>query len=82
MSIKGLTNYLSVHGLNTSGRKGELVARAFAAFESKMNVIAPSEEQKLKLESDHQEMPSKHCDESDIKITISTQAYLYLNVFL
>ena len=58
--IKDLTNYLSVRGLNTSGRKVELVARAFAAFELKMNIIASSEEQKLKLESDYQEMLSKH----------------------
>ena len=40
-----LTNYLSVRGLNTSARKVELVARAFAAFELKMNIIASSEEQ-------------------------------------
>ena len=60
LSIKDLTNYLSVRGLNTSGRKVELVARAFAAFELKMNIIASSEEQKLKLESDYQEMLSKH----------------------
>ena len=33
LSIKGLTNYLSVRDLNTSGRKVELVARAFPALE-------------------------------------------------
>ena len=33
LSIKDLTNYLSVHGLNISGRKVELVPRAFPAFE-------------------------------------------------
>ena len=60
LSIKDLTNYLSVRGLNTSGRKVELVARAFAAFELKMKIIASSEEQKLKLESDYLEMLSKH----------------------
>ena len=43
LSIKDLTNYLSVPGLNTSGRKVELVARAIAAFELKMNIIASSE---------------------------------------
>ena len=58
--IKDPTNYLSVHGLNTSGRKVELVARAFSAFELKMNIIASSEEQKLILESDYLEMLSKH----------------------
>ena len=51
---------MSVHGLNTSSRKVELVARVFAAFELKMNIIASSEEQKLRLESDCQEMLSKH----------------------
>ena len=44
LSIKDLKNYLSVHGLNTSGRKVELVAMAVAAFELKMNIIASSEE--------------------------------------
>ena len=53
LSIKDLTNYLSVRGLNTSGKKVELVARTFAAFELKMNIIASSEEKKLKLECDY-----------------------------
>ena len=44
LCIKDLTNYLSVSGLNTSGRKVELVARAFPAFALKMNIIASSEE--------------------------------------
>ena len=44
LPIKDWTNYLSVRGLNTSGRKVELVATAFLAFELKMNVIASSEE--------------------------------------
>ena len=60
MSIKDLTNYLSVRGLNTSGGIVELVARAIAAFELKMNIIVSSEKQRLKLESDYQEMLSKH----------------------
>ena len=60
IQIKDLTNYLSVRDLNTSGRKVELVARAFAAFGLKTNIIASSEDQKLKLESDYQEMFSKH----------------------
>ena len=44
LSIKNSTNYLSVRGLNTSGRNVELEARAFPAFELKMNIIASSEE--------------------------------------
>ena len=43
LCIKDLTNYLSVSGLNTSGRKVELVARAFPAFELKMNMIGSSD---------------------------------------
>ena len=43
LCIKDLTNYLSVSGLNTSGRKVELVARAFPAFELKMNLIGSSD---------------------------------------
>ena len=46
LSIKDLTNYMLVCGLNNSGRKVELVARVFVTFESKTNIIAPSEEQK------------------------------------
>ena len=58
--IKGFTNYLSLRGLNTSGRKVELVARAFVAFQLIMNIIGFSEEQKLKLERYYQEILSKH----------------------
>ena len=44
LSVKNSTNYLSAPGLNTSGRKVELVARAFPVFEIKMNKISSSEE--------------------------------------
>ena len=43
LSIKDSRNYLSVPGLDISGRKVELLARAFPAFELKMNMIAFSE---------------------------------------
>ena len=46
-------------GLNFSGRKVELVAQTFAVG-LKMNIIASSEEEKLKLQSDYHEMLSKH----------------------
>ena len=42
--VKDLTNYLSARGLNTYGRKVELIARAFPALELKMKKIASSEE--------------------------------------
>ena len=44
LSIKDSTNGSSVCGLNTSGRKVELVARAFPAFKLKTNIVASSEE--------------------------------------
>ena len=51
---------LSVCGLNISSRKVELVVQAFAAFELKMHIIASSEYQKVKPESDYKKMLSKH----------------------
>ena len=39
LSVKQLTDYLSVRGLSTSGRKLELLARAFAAMELKLDII-------------------------------------------
>ena len=33
LSVKQLTDFLTVRGLSTSGRKVELVARAFTAME-------------------------------------------------
>ena len=44
LSIKDLTNYLSVRGFNTSSRKPELVAKTFPAFELKLNIISSFEE--------------------------------------
>ena len=44
LSIKDSTNNLSVSGLNTSGRKVELVARAFPAFKLKTIIAASCEE--------------------------------------
>ena len=58
--ITDSTTYLSVRGLNSSGRKAELVARSFVSFELKINITACSKEQKSKLESNCQEMLSKY----------------------
>ena len=52
LSIEQLVDYLSVRGLNASGKKVELLAQAFAAFELKMDIIASSEDQRAKLEGD------------------------------
>ena len=53
-------DYLSVRGLNTSGKIVELVAQAFAVFELKIDIIASSEEQKAKLENDYEEILAIH----------------------
>lgn len=39
-----LADYLAVRRLKTSVKKVELVARAFAAFELKLEIVASSEE--------------------------------------
>ena len=49
LGMNCLQDYLSVRGLNTTRRKTELVARAIAAFEMKLPIIASSEEQQKKL---------------------------------
>ena len=50
LSIKELANYLSARSLNTYGRKVEPVAaRAFPAFELKMNKLAGAAPQYLIL---------------------------------
>ena len=49
-----LQDYLSVRGLNTTGRKIKLVAQAFTAFEMKLPVITSSEEQQKKLKLDYE----------------------------
>ena len=51
LSVKQLTDYLSVRGLNTSGRKVELIARAFAAMELKLDIIQSSESQSNLLQN-------------------------------
>ena len=64
-----LQDYLSARGLNTTGRKIELVARAFAAFEMKLPIIASSEEQqkKLKLDYENRLQKFKICDPLSIE---------------
>ena len=44
LCIKDSTNSSSVCGLSTSGRKVELIARAFPAFKLKSNILASSED--------------------------------------
>ena len=44
LSMGNLKDYLSLRGLSTTGRKVELVARAFSAFEMKLPVQVPQEQ--------------------------------------
>jgi len=53
LNTKQLINYLSVRGLNTAGRKVELVARAFSANELGLGIIQSSEEQQKTLEENY-----------------------------
>ena len=52
--VKQLTDYLSVRDLNTSGRKVELIARAFAAMELKLDIIQSSGSQSNLLQSNYE----------------------------
>ena len=66
LGMNCLQDYLSARGLNTTGRKIELVARAFAAFEMKL----PTEEElqkKLKLDYENRLQKFKICDPLSIE---------------
>ena len=54
LSVKQLSDYLSVHGLCTSGKKVELIVRAFAAMELKLDIIKSTESQKIKLQAQYE----------------------------
>ena len=54
LGMNSLQDYLSARDLSTTGRKIELVARAFAAFEMKLPIIAWSEEQQKKLKLNYE----------------------------
>ena len=56
-----LQDYLSARGLKTTGRKIELVARAFAAFEMKLP-IKEEQQKKLKLDYENRLQKFKICD--------------------
>ena len=64
-----LQDYLSARGLKTTGRKIELVARAFAASEMKLPIIASLEQQqkKLKLGYENRLRRFKICDPLSIE---------------
>ena len=53
LSVKQLADYLTVRGLATTGRKIELVARAFTAMELKLPILESTEEQQKRLKQDY-----------------------------
>ena len=54
LSVKQLSDYLSVRGLSTSGEKMELIVRASAAMELKLDIIKSTEYQKIKLQAQYE----------------------------
>ena len=44
MKVEELKNFLRLHGLTVSGKKEELVARAFVAIENNVQVVQTAEE--------------------------------------
>ena len=54
LSVKQLSDYLSVCSLSTSGKKVELLARAFAAMELKSDIIKSTESQEIKLQAQYE----------------------------
>jgi hypothetical protein len=64
LGMNTLADFLAVRGLNTSGRKVELVARAFSAVELKLPILASSEEQQAKLKIEYEKRLSSYqiCD--------------------
>ena len=58
-----LKDYLSLRGLSISGRKRELVARAFSACERNVPIIVSDDEFKVRLETEYQSrMKGLSCD--------------------
>ena len=66
LGMSCLQDYLSTKGLNTTGRKIELVARAFAAFEMKLP-IEEEQQKKLKLDYENRLQKFKICDPLSIE---------------
>ena len=48
-----LTNFLTVRGLKTTGKKAELVARAFSAVELNLPIIQSTEQQQVLLKDEY-----------------------------
>ncbi|XP_073258887.1 uncharacterized protein [Porites lutea] len=66
LSMGNLKDYLSLRGLSTTGRKVELVARAFSTFKMKLPVQVSQEQHLASLEREFQDRLRKY-DLSDPK---------------
>ena len=54
-SLGELKDYLSLRGLSVTGKKRELVARAFSACECNVRVVVSDEELRLRLTVEYQQ---------------------------
>ena len=54
LGMNSLVDFLAAHGLKTTGRKIELVARAFAAVDMNLPILASSEQQQNRLNITYQ----------------------------
>ena len=60
LTVGTLKDFLSLRGLSTTGRKIELVARAFSAYELKLPVKLTAQELNTKIQNQYQERLQKH----------------------
>ena len=55
LTVTSLQDFLSLRGLSKSGKKGELVARAFSAYKLNVPVKVPQEVISTELKKEYQE---------------------------
>lgn len=69
LGLNNLTDYLSIRGMEVTGKKVILVARAFYAYENKLPIIGTLEDQKkaLAAEYDKRLKEFKICDPLSIE---------------
>ncbi len=60
MGRNNLEDFLTVRGINKTGKKIELVAKAFAAVEMGIPILMSSEEQQLRLKKEYESRLKKH----------------------
>ena len=53
MKVEGLQSFLRLRGLRVTGKKDELVARAFVAIENDMPILQTAEEAKIEIEGEY-----------------------------